>query len=488
MLINPVHNYAKTLFKSSVADLHNARTTELESVKSMDMSQRLERRCEIHEQLIDDVAKSKVASIEQAYSEARQSVTGEVVENAMDELRDHTSAIAAAIANGTDDEVARYGARTGANTGGLQAQAAEIRRRLQRRANQAEQRADMELTKLMQRDSLSGNLEQNRRPSANEGVRAKPTNAVFIGHGRSLLWRELKDFLEDRLHLVVDEFNREPVAGRSTIARLDEMLSNVSFAFIVMTAEDEDKSGELHPRANVIHEAGLFQGRLGFERAIILLEEGCAEFSNIHGLNQIRFHRGKISASFEDIRRVLEREGILGTSGGSQSAGLGPLPSSLAPPTPIKAVTPTSTGLTAAKAAKLEALKGFLPVTQEALTVRLDSGHDQGFIVLVESHSDQAFEIVGAAVECNGSQLGRINRPPPSQTWLLTPQAKLTIRWADDIHPVRALLDVKGQYQKPFAEFVEFIFHCTVDGEHKVFRKKIKVQVDAVNRSMTQWG
>jgi len=31
----------------------------------------------------------------------------------------------------------------------------------------------------------------------------------------------------------------------------------------------------------------LFQGRLEFHRAIILLEEGCSEFSNIVGLNQI---------------------------------------------------------------------------------------------------------------------------------------------------------------------------------------------------------
>ncbi|MGH2442129.1 MAG: TIR domain-containing protein, partial [Chloroflexota bacterium] len=64
-------------------------------------------------------------------------------------------------------------------------------------------------------------------------------------------------------------------------------------------------------RRNVIHEAGLFQGRLGFERAIILLEEGCEEFSNIHGLGQLRFPRGRISAVFDDVRRVLEREGLL---------------------------------------------------------------------------------------------------------------------------------------------------------------------------------
>ena len=36
--------------------------------------------------------------------------------------------------------------------------------------------------------------------------------------------------------------------------------------------EDEHKDGSVHPRENVIHEAGLFQGRLGFPRAIVLLE------------------------------------------------------------------------------------------------------------------------------------------------------------------------------------------------------------------------
>jgi predicted nucleotide-binding protein len=34
----------------------------------------------------------------------------------------------------------------------------------------------------------------------------------------------------------------------------------------------------------VIHEAGLFQGKLGFARAIVLLEQDCNEFSNIAGL------------------------------------------------------------------------------------------------------------------------------------------------------------------------------------------------------------
>ncbi|WP_259639821.1 nucleotide-binding protein [Pseudomonas syringae group genomosp. 3] len=134
---------------------------------------------------------------------------------------------------------------------------------------------------------------------------------VFIGHGRSHVWRDLKDFVTERLKLPFDEFNRVPVAGITNIARLAEMLDSAAVAFIVMTAEDEQADGTMEARTNVIHEVGLFQGRLGFTRAIVLLEEGCQEFSNIQGLGQIRFPKGDIKAKFEEIRQVLEREKII---------------------------------------------------------------------------------------------------------------------------------------------------------------------------------
>jgi predicted nucleotide-binding protein len=144
-------------------------------------------------------------------------------------------------------------------------------------------------------------------------VRAKQKriDRVFIGHGRSQTWLGLKDFLQDRLKLEWEEFNRQPTAGVSTIQRLRDMLETSVFAFLVLTAEDEHADGSQHARENVVHEVGLFQGRLGFHRAIVLLEEGCAEFSNIYGLTQIRFPQGNIGASFEEIRRVLERETII---------------------------------------------------------------------------------------------------------------------------------------------------------------------------------
>jgi len=45
---------------------------------------------------------------------------------------------------------------------------------------------------------------QHQRPSGSK---------IFIGHGRSPAWRDLKDFIVERLKLPYDEFNAESAAG-----------------------------------------------------------------------------------------------------------------------------------------------------------------------------------------------------------------------------------------------------------------------------------
>jgi predicted nucleotide-binding protein len=145
-------------------------------------------------------------------------------------------------------------------------------------------------------------------PEVNSAPPEKQQPAIFIGHGRAKEWLELKDFLRDRLHLDCVEFNSDSAAGLSTQQRLEEMLNQATFAFLVMTAEDEHADGRCHARENVIHEAGLFQGKLGFRKAVLLVEEGCERPSNVHGLTYLDFPKGRIRAAFEEVRRVLERE------------------------------------------------------------------------------------------------------------------------------------------------------------------------------------
>lgn len=139
----------------------------------------------------------------------------------------------------------------------------------------------------------------------------RPGNRVFVGHGRSTVWLELRHFLEGRLGLAVEEFNGVSTAGRTTVERLKEMLDVTDFAFLIMTAEDDVADGSVRARQNVIHEIGLFQGRLGFDRAIILLEETCQKFSNVDGLTYIPFPKGNITAAYEKIRWALESAKIL---------------------------------------------------------------------------------------------------------------------------------------------------------------------------------
>jgi len=131
---------------------------------------------------------------------------------------------------------------------------------------------------------------------------------VFIGHGNNTQWRELKDHLHDKHNMDVEYYERGARAGLTINEVLDNMVTKSSFALLVLMGEDEDKEGNLHARENVIHELGLFQARLGWRRAIILLEEGVQEFSNIHGVNQIRFPVGHIQETFGEVVATIKRE------------------------------------------------------------------------------------------------------------------------------------------------------------------------------------
>lgn len=141
-----------------------------------------------------------------------------------------------------------------------------------------------------------------------EAPRVQPSPVVFIGHGRSLQWRDLKDHLHEKHHYKVEAYETGARAGHSIRDILEEMVAKSSFAVLVLTAEDEQTNGGLRARQNVIHEAGLFQGRLGFPRAIMLLEAGVEEFSNVQGVQYIQFSRENIKETFGEVLATLRRE------------------------------------------------------------------------------------------------------------------------------------------------------------------------------------
>jgi len=149
------------------------------------------------------------------------------------------------------------------------------------------------------------NYEASKYPPLKED---KKRPVIFIGHGKNPQWRDLKDHLADKHDYNIETYETGARAGHSIRDILDEMTTKSSFALLVMTGEDEAEDGTLRARQNVIHEVGLFQGCLGFSRAIVLLEDGTEEFSNLFGIQQIRFSRENIKETFGDVLATIKRE------------------------------------------------------------------------------------------------------------------------------------------------------------------------------------
>lgn len=136
----------------------------------------------------------------------------------------------------------------------------------------------------------------------------EPSPRVFIGHGRSQQWRDLKDHLHDLHGHDVEAYETGARAGHTIRDILQDMMTRSSFAVLVMTAEDEMADSDMRARQNVVHETGLMQGALGFSKAIVLVEAGTQDYSNLQGIHQIRYSAGNIKETYGEILATLRRE------------------------------------------------------------------------------------------------------------------------------------------------------------------------------------
>jgi len=143
-----------------------------------------------------------------------------------------------------------------------------------------------------------------KKKSSGEGL-------VFIGHGRSKLWARLQVYLNDELGLKTLSFETEAHTSESIVNILEDFLTKASYAILVLTAEDETIDGRVRARQNVIHEAGLFQGRLGFSKVVLLKQDKTEEFSNVDGLQYIGFAGDQIEQSFYELQRALRKSGLI---------------------------------------------------------------------------------------------------------------------------------------------------------------------------------
>jgi predicted nucleotide-binding protein len=117
----------------------------------------------------------------------------------------------------------------------------------------------------------------------------KHTNKVFIVHGHN---NEIKETLARTL----EQWELKPIIlheradkGKTIIEKFEDNASDVNFAIILLTADDEGKAKKednykYRARQNVIFEMGYFIGKLGRERVILLLENGVEKPSDLDGI------------------------------------------------------------------------------------------------------------------------------------------------------------------------------------------------------------
>lgn len=155
------------------------------------------------------------------------------------------------------------------------------------------------------RDAMADPANRVQLPDA---VEPPPAVRVFLGHGRSADWRIVKDELQDKHKIPVEAYETGSRAGHTIKDVLESMLDQSTIAFLIMTGEDLQVDGPPRARQNVVHEAGLFQGRLGFSKAIAVVEESLDVFSNLDGVQQIRFDKGQVKSTISEILATIKRE------------------------------------------------------------------------------------------------------------------------------------------------------------------------------------
>jgi sugar/nucleoside kinase (ribokinase family) len=132
--------------------------------------------------------------------------------------------------------------------------------------------------------------------------------AVFISHGRSPQWLAVKEFVSTELNFSSIAFDGGAWSGKSVTEALSRYLDQCSFAVCVLTAEDITDDVPEWARQNVVHEVGLFQGRYGASRVVLLVEDGCGFVPAAASDHIIKFPNQSIESTFWRLRALIRAE------------------------------------------------------------------------------------------------------------------------------------------------------------------------------------
>ncbi len=98
--------------------------------------------------------------------------------------------------------------------------------------------------------------------------------------------------------------------GHEVSEALTKYLERCSLAVCVLTAEDFTNDGRKFARQSVIHEVGLFQGQHGFDRVVLLVEEGCDFVPQAAAPYTIYFPHNRINRTFYQLAEIIKSQGF----------------------------------------------------------------------------------------------------------------------------------------------------------------------------------
>jgi hypothetical protein len=157
-------------------------------------------------------------------------------------------------------------------------------------------------------DLTRGFLQANEHPQPR--TRSVSGVGVFIAHGADPQWEEVRRFLGQECQVPVYALDPS-VPGAALDEAMRPQLARCGFAVCVLAAADTFPGDGGRAEQSLVHQAGILQGRYGFRRVAMLVEEGCATFSNVAGLIRLDFAAGHVESTFWQLERMLRREGVM---------------------------------------------------------------------------------------------------------------------------------------------------------------------------------
>lgn len=148
-----------------------------------------------------------------------------------------------------------------------------------------------------------------------EGVVAVVNKKVFVVYGHDEIARTQLEAMLRRWDLDPIILDQQASAGQTIIEKLEEYGSDVGYAIVLATPDDDGKSKneanyKSRVRQNVVLELGMFLSKLGREKVAILLKEE-SDFerpSDIQGLIYIPF-QNRVDEVAISLIRELSRQG-----------------------------------------------------------------------------------------------------------------------------------------------------------------------------------